>query len=139
MLGMVTEEPADFEPCVREGGVVPWRSGGHIGVANEVILRVTAWRHSQWHQVGSRGILRQRVSSALRKRATTGAIVVLEGGDLPRVVDLRDPLLPSSSIRRTIPGPPVRGRVERLHNGPVSYTHLRAHETRGKSRMPSSA
>ena len=33
----------------------PRRSGSAIGVASEVILRETAWRHSQWHQVGSRG------------------------------------------------------------------------------------
>ena len=96
-------------------GQVPRRSGSAIGVAIEVILRETAWRHSQWHQVGSRGNLVQRASSALRTRATTGVIVVLEGGDLPRVADLHGPLLPST--RRTIPGPPDRGRVERLHNG----------------------
>ena len=102
----------------------PRRSGSAIGVASEVTLRATAWRHPQWHQVGSRGIIRQRVSSALRKRATTGVIVVLEGGDLPRVVDLRGPLLPSSSIRRTIPGPPDRGRVERLHNGLCKWTRV---------------
>ena len=28
---------------------VPRRSGSAIGVASEVILRETAWRHSQWH------------------------------------------------------------------------------------------
>ena len=103
---------------------VPRQSGSAIGVASEVILRATAWRHPQWHQVGSRGILLQRASSALRKRATTGVIVVLEGGDLPRVVDLRGPLLPSSSIRRTIPGPPDRRRVERLHNGLYRWTRV---------------
>ena len=96
---------------------VPRRSGNAIGVASEVTLRETAWRHSQWHQVGSRGNLLQRASSALRTRATTGVIVVLEGGDLPRVADLRGPLLLSSSTRRIISGPPDRGRVERLHNG----------------------
>ena len=122
MLGMVAEYPADFKPCWREGGVVPRRSESAIGVASEVILRETAWRHPQWHQVGSRGILLQRGSSALRTRATTGVIVVLEGGDLPRVADLRGPLLPSSSTRRTIPGPPDRGRVERLHNGLYRWT-----------------
>ena len=87
-------------------------SGNAIGVAREVILRATAWRHPQWHQVGSRRILLQRASSALRTRETTGVIVVLEGGDLSRVADLRGPLLLSSStrLRRTIPGPPDRGR-----------------------------
>ena len=99
MLGVVAEEPVDFEPCWREGGVVPRRSGSAIGVASEVILRQTAWRHPQLHQVGSRGILLQRVSSALRTRATTGVIVVLEGGDLPRVADLRGPRLLRSSTR----------------------------------------
>ena len=78
---------------------VPRRSGGAIGVASEVILREPAWRYSQWHQVGSSGTLMQRASSALRTRATTGVIVVLEGGDLPRVADLRGPLLLSSSTR----------------------------------------
>ena len=98
---------------------VPRRSGSAIGVASEVILRETARSHPQWHQVGSRSILLQRASSALRTRETTGVIMVLEGGDLPRVADLRGPLLLSSSIRiqTTIPGPPDRGRVERLHNG----------------------
>ena len=43
---------------------VPRRSA--IGVASEVILRATTWCHPQWHQVGSRGILLQRASSALR-------------------------------------------------------------------------
>ena len=47
-----------------------------------------------------------------------------ERGDLPRVVDLRGPLLPSSSIRRTIPGPLDRGRVERLHNGLCRWTRV---------------
>ena len=52
----------------------------------------------------------QRASSAVRTRETTGVIVVLEGGDLPRVADLRGPLLLSSSprLRRTIPDPPDR-------------------------------
>ena len=104
------------------------RSGSAIGVASEVILRETAWRHSQWHQVGSRGILLQSPSSALRIRATTGVIVllppvVLEGGDLPRA-DLRGPRLLSGSTRRTIPGPPDRGRVERLHNGLCRWTRV---------------
>ena len=78
-----------------------------------VILRDTAGRHHQWHQVGSRGNLLQRASSALRARETTGVIVVLEGEDLPRGADLCSPLLVSSStrLRRTIPGPPDRGRV----------------------------
>ena len=58
-------------------------------MASKVILRATAWRHPQWHQVGSRGILLQRASSALRTRETTGVIVMLEGGDRPRVADLR--------------------------------------------------
>ena len=68
-------------------------------MASEVILRETAWRHSQWYQVGSRGILLQRASSALRTKETTGGIVVLEGGDLPRVTDRRGPLLLSNSTR----------------------------------------
>ena len=59
---------------------VPRRGGSAIGVASEVILREPAWRHSQWHQVGSRGNLPQRASGALPTRATTGVIVVLEGG-----------------------------------------------------------
>ena len=48
------------------------------------------------------------------------------GGDLPRVEDLRGPLLLSSStrLRRTIPGPPDRGRVERLHNGLCRWTRV---------------
>ena len=105
---------------------VPRRSGSAIGVASEVILRETACRHPQWHQVGSRNILLQRASSALRTRATTGVKVVLEGGDLLRVADLRGPLLFSSStsLRRTIPGPPDRGRVERLHNGLCRWTRV---------------
>ena len=78
MLGMVVEEPADFEPCWREGGVVPRQSASAIGVASEVILRETAWRYLQRHQVGSRGVLLQRASSALRTRETTEVIVVLE-------------------------------------------------------------
>ena len=77
---------------------VPRRSGRAIGVASEVILRETAWRHSQWHQVRSRDILLQRASSALSTWATTGVIVVLEGGDLPRLADLRGPFLPLSLI-----------------------------------------
>ena len=45
-------------------------------------------------------------------------------GDLPRVADLRGPLLLSSSTRRTIPGPPDRGRVERLHSGLYRWTRV---------------
>ena len=45
-------------------------------------------------------------------------------GELPRVADLRGPLLPSSSIRRTMPGPPDQGRVERLHNGLCRWTRV---------------
>ena len=103
---------------------VPRRSGNAIGVASEVILRATAWRHPQWHQVGSRGFLLQRVNSALRTRETTGVIVVLEGGNLPRVADLRGPLLLSSSTRLStaMPGSPDQGRVERLHNGLCRWT-----------------
>ena len=59
---------------------VPRRRGIAIGVASEVILRETAWRHPQLHQVGSRGIHLQRASSALRTRATTGVIVCWKGG-----------------------------------------------------------
>ena len=105
---------------------VPRRSGSTIGVASEVILRAIAWRHPQWHQVGSRGIILQPASSALRTRETTGVIVVLEGGDIPRVADLRGPLLLSSStrLRRTIPGPPDQGRVERLHNRLCRWTRV---------------
>ena len=91
-----TQNPAS----VARNWQVPRRSGSAIGVASEVILRATAWRHPRWHQVGSRGILLQRASSALRTRATTGVIVVLDGGDLPRVTDLRGPLLLSSSAGR---------------------------------------
>ena len=58
---------------------VPRRSGSAIGVASEVILRATACRHPQWHQVGSRVNLVQRASSALRTREATEVIVVLEG------------------------------------------------------------
>ena len=82
MLGMVAEEPADFELCWRECGVVPPRTGSAIGVASEVILRETARSHPQWHQVGSRSILLQRASSALRTKAKIGVIAVLERGDL---------------------------------------------------------
>ena len=53
---------------------VPRRSGSAIGVASEVILREIAWRHPQWHQVGSRGILLQRASSAFRTRVKTSVI-----------------------------------------------------------------
>ena len=102
---------------------VPRRKSA-IGVASEDILRETAWCHSQWHQVGSRGILQQRASSALRTRAKTGVTVVLEGGDLPRVADLRGSRLLSSSTRRTIPGPPDRGRLERLHNELYRWTRV---------------
>ena len=91
---------------------VPRRSGSAIGVASEVILRATAWRHPQWHQVGSRGIL-LRASSALRTRVTTGVIVVLEGGDLPRVADLRGPLLLLSAA----PGFEEQSRVLRIGVG----------------------
>ena len=101
---------------------VPRQSESVIVVASEVILRETARRHLQWHQVGGRGILLQRASSALRTRAITGVIVVLEGGDLPRVADLRGLLLLSSSstrLRTAIPGPPDQGRVERLHKRTV--------------------
>ena len=47
-------------------------------------------------------------------------------GDLPRVADLRGPLLLSSSTRllRTIPGPPDRGRVERRHNELCRWTRV---------------
>ena len=103
---------------------VPRRRGSAIGVASEVILRETAWRHSQWHQVGSRGNLLHRASSALRIRAKTGVTVVLEGRDLPMVADLRGPLQLNSSTRRTIPGSPDRGRVERLHNGLYRWTRV---------------
>ena len=61
-------------------GQAPRRSASATGVVSEVIWRYPAWRHPQWRQVGSRGILLQRPSSALRTRATTGVIVVLEGG-----------------------------------------------------------
>ena len=48
------------------------------------------------------------------------------GGDLPRVAGLRGPLLLCSStrLRKTIPGPPDRGRVERLHNGLCRWTRV---------------
>ena len=46
--------PANFEPCWREGGVVPRQSGSATGVASEVILRETVSHHPQWHEVGSR-------------------------------------------------------------------------------------
>ena len=111
-----------WRPSMARNRQVPRRSGSAIGVASEVILRESAWRHTQWHQVGSRGNLLQRASNALRTRATTGVIAVLEGGDLPRVADLCGPRLLSSSTRRTIPRPPDRGRVERLHNGLCRWT-----------------
>ena len=59
---------------------VPRQSGNAIGVASEVILRETAWCHSQWHQVGSRGNLLQRASSALRTRAKSGSSWCWKGG-----------------------------------------------------------
>ena len=72
-------------------------------MASEVILCATAWRHPQWHQAGCTEILLQHTSNALRTTETTGVIVVLEGGDLPRVSNLRGLLLVSSitTLRRT--------------------------------------
>ena len=120
--------PASMAPIasMARNRQVPRRSGSAIGLASEVILREPAWRHPQRHQVGSRGILLQRTSGALRRRETSGVIVVLEGGDLPRVSDLRGPRLLSSITRlqRTIPGLPDRGRVERLHNGLCRLTRV---------------
>ena len=49
---------------------------------------------------------------------------MLERRDLSRVADLRGPLLLSSSTRRTLPGPPDRGRVERLRNGLYRWTRV---------------
>ena len=118
---------------------VPRRRGSAIGVASEVIMREFALRHPQWHQVGSRGILLQRPSCALRTKATTGVIVMLEGGDLPRVADLRAPLLLRSSTRRTIPGPPDRGRVERLPNGLCRWTRVPPLLRRRRCVMPAAA
>ena len=73
----------------------------------------------QWHQVGSRGMLLQPAISALRTTATTGVIVVLEGGDLPRVADLRGPplLRMQHQASKNNPGSSGSGSVERLHNG----------------------
>ena len=99
---------------------VPRRSGTAIGVTSEVILRATAWRHPQWHEVGSRGkIFCSAPAAPSAQGKQPGSSWCWTGGHLPRVAVLRGPLLLSSStrLRRTILGPPDRGRVERLHNG----------------------
>ena len=103
---------------------VPQRSGSAIGVASEVIFSRNCMAPfpvaSGGEQGQSSAARQQRPPKKGNNRGHRGAG---RGGSSEGSGSSRSTFA-NSSIRRTIPGPPDRGRVERLHNELCRWTRV---------------